>query len=69
MKEREHNGAIIAGATDAEIDRFIANDDKIKAGQCPNGCGKLYARDYGQHCEYCGFDCNTPRSIHANANS
>lgn len=63
MKEREHNGHTVVGITDADVDRFIANDDKIRAGQCPNGCGKLSARDYGQGCERCGFMCNTVREI------
>lgn len=61
MIKKEHNSKMVAGATEADVDRFIANDDKIRAGLCPNGCGKLWARDYGQHCEYCGFDCNVVR--------
>lgn len=39
MIKREHNGAIVAGATREDVNRFIANDDKIRAGLCPNGCG------------------------------
>lgn len=62
MKKREHNGAIVAGATREDVDRFITNDDKIRAGLCPNNCGKLSARDYGQCCEGCGFMCNVVRN-------
>ncbi len=61
MIKREHNGAIVVGATVEDVNRFIANDDKIRAGLCPNGCGRLHARDYGQECDACHFTCNTPR--------
>lgn len=63
MIQKEHNGAMVVGSTVVEVDRFIANDDKIRAGLCPNSCGKLSARDYGQCCERCGFMCNTPRDV------
>ena len=63
MIQKEHNGAMVAGATAEDVDRFIANDDKIRAGLCPNDCGKLSARDYGQCCGRCGFKCNTVRDV------
>lgn len=64
MIQREHNGAMVAGVTEEAVDRFIANDDKIRAGQCPNNCGPLVIETHGiglQVCGVCNFSTNTRR--------
>jgi hypothetical protein len=41
------------------VDRHLADDRKIKAGLCPNGCGLLGPWECpGQHCETCKFTTN-----------
>lgn len=50
----------IAGATEADVRRFVDSDFRIRSGTCPNGCGLMYEVPFGQQCAKCGFGCNTP---------
>lgn len=38
------------------LDRFEQNETRIRAGNCPNGCGGMIERDeYNAECLKCGF--------------
>ena len=49
----------IAGGSEEDVERFIESDFRIRSGLCPNGCGLLASREYGQECPGCKFSTNT----------
>lgn len=57
-----YRGGCIAASTQEDLDRFIVNDVKIRAGQCPNNCGPMREEMHGgliQICPECKFCTNT----------
>lgn len=64
MKELRYRGGVVAASTQEDLGRFLVNDAKIRAGQCPNNCGPLVIETHGielQMCKTCNFSTNTRR--------
>lgn len=49
----------VVGGRQADIERFVEHDFRIRSGLCPNGCGLMAESEHGQDCRACGFSCNT----------
>ena len=50
--------SLIAGTSQAHVDKFIISDQKIRSGLCPNDCGLMRPCEYGQECPKCHFSTN-----------
>ncbi len=59
VERRDPSTMSIAGGSQADLQRAIESDYRIRSGMCPNGCGLMAPCDYGQQCPTCGFSCNT----------
>lgn len=57
MIERIDRNRII-GLAEAELDRYVESDFRIRSGLCPNGHGLLNDDGKIQTCETCGFFTN-----------
>lgn len=62
MIEIKYRGGRVAASTQEDLDRFLVNDAKIRAGQCPNNCGPMREQQLPallQVCPACNFTTNT----------
>ncbi len=62
MIELKYRGGRVAASTQEDLDRFLVNDAKIRAGRCPNNCGIMREQHLPillQRCAKCGFTTNT----------
>lgn len=63
VERRDPSTMAIAGGSQADLQRAIESDFRIRSGMCPNGCGLMTELDFGpwtQECPKCHFSCNTP---------
>ncbi len=63
IERRDPSTMAIAGGNQADLQRAIESDYRIRSGMCPNGCGLMGPCEYGQECPKCHFSCNTQAEL------